>query len=161
MNYNNILYSSCVRNNTGQVKKVFERYNEKTDEIDVLYSDYQLFKIAISNNNYEICEALLSFFETRQNPSEEQKEKLRDVLEGITSFSDISKEMQLVLKNYVPYEEDSREEYFDEEDNSNFQNWLDSVQSNNLEQANHTADLKLIGDTQYDHSQLTHTHEVV
>ena len=69
--------------------------------------------------------------------------------------------MQLVLKNYVPYEEDSREEYFDEEDNSNFQNWLDSVQSNNLEEADHTADIKLIGDIQYDHNQITHAHEVI
>jgi hypothetical protein len=61
--------------------------------------------------------SLLSFFENKQNPSEEQKEKLRDILEEITSFSEISQEMQLVLKNYVPSEEDSREEYFDEEDN--------------------------------------------
>jgi hypothetical protein len=134
MNYNNILYSLCIRNNSNLIKRIFEGYNQNTDEIDVLFSDYQLFKIAISNNNYEICEALLSFFENKQNSTEEQKEKLKEVLEEITSFSDVSKEMKVVIKNYVPYEEDSREECFDEVDNANFQNWLNSVQSNDFKQ---------------------------
>jgi len=154
MNYNDILFYSCLDNNSEQVKKILDRYIEKIDEIDVLYSDGWLFKIAISKNNFEICEALLSFFENKQNPTEEQKEKLRDILEEITSFSEISKEMQLALRNYIPYEEDSREEGFDEEDNVFFQNWLNSVQSDHFEQDNNTDNttkLKLIGDSQDAH----------
>jgi hypothetical protein len=112
MNYNDIIFFSCMDNNVNQIKRIFERYNENADEIDVLFSDYQLFKIAISNNNFEICKALLSFFENKQNPSEEQKEKLKETLEEITSFSDISKEMKEVLKNYVPYEENYMEGAF-------------------------------------------------
>ncbi len=148
--HNQSLYTFCCQNNTENVKLLLEYFNE----IDVLYSDGGLFKIAISNNNYEICEALLSFFENKQNPTEEQKEKLRDILEEITSFSEISKEMQLALKNYIPYEEDSREECFDEEDNVFFQNWLDSVQADHFEQKNdinNTTELKLIGDSQDAH----------
>lgn len=132
MNYNDILFSSCVSNNTNQVKKIFERYNKKIDEIDVLYSDGWLFKIAISNNNFKICEALLSFFEKTQNPSEEEKEKLQDMLEEITSFSDISKEMMLVLKNYIPYEEDSRlEEDFSEIEDIDYKSWLEQMKKEN------------------------------
>ena len=63
--------------------------------------------------------------------------------------------MQLVLKNYVPYEEDSREEYFDEEDNINFQNWLD-LNTHNSEGTGNLDDLKLIGDTQNGHHQISH-----
>jgi len=155
MNYNDILYSFCVRNNTDEVKRILECYNKTTDEIDVLDENGIFFKIAISKNNFKICEVLLSFFENKQNPSEEQKEKLRDMLEEVTSFSEISKEMQLVLKNYVPYEEDSREECFDEEDNINFQNWLD-LNTNNSEAIGNLNDLKLIGDTQNDHHQISH-----
>ena len=132
MNYNDILFSSCVSNNTNQVKKIFERYNKKTDEIDVLYSDGWLFKIAISNNNFKICEALLSFFEKKQNPSEEEKEKLQDMLEEITSFSKISKEMSLVLRNYVPYEEDSRlEEDFSDLEDIDYKSWLEQMKKEN------------------------------
>ena len=148
MNYNDIIFYSCIDNNINQIKRIFERYNKTTDEINVLYSDGQLFKIAISNNNFKICETLLSFFENKQNPSEEQKEQLKDMLEEITSFSNVSKEMQLALKNYIPYEEDSREEYFDERDNTNFQNWLNSVQSDDFKQIDNITDSKLIGDVQ-------------
>jgi hypothetical protein len=151
MNYNDILFYSCLDNNTAQVKRIFERYNKKTDEIDVLHSDYQLFKISISKGNHEICGALLSFFENKQNPTEEQKEKLLGILEEITSFSEISKEMQLALKNYISYEENSREECFDEEDNISFQNWLTSIQFDHFEQkdnADNIAELKLMGNTQ-------------
>jgi hypothetical protein len=110
MNYNDILFNSCLDSNNSQVKRILERYNKTTDQIDILYSDGQLFRIAISNNNFEICEALLSFFENKQNPSAEQKEKLKDILEEITSFSEISKEMQLALKNYLSYNEDCKSE---------------------------------------------------
>jgi hypothetical protein len=141
MKYNNILYSFVCWNCTNEIESVLNSYNKDIDEIDVLFSDYQLFKIAISNNNFEICKALLSFFENKQNPSEEQKEKLKEVLEETVSFSDISKEMQLVLKNYVPYEEDSREECFDEVDNANFQKWLDTAQAEDFSQSNNLTNL--------------------
>ena len=87
-----------------------DKYNNKTDELDVLNGEGILFKIAISKNNFEICEALLSFFENKQNPNQQQKDDLKDILEEITSFSDISKEMQEVLEKYLPKEEDSDSE---------------------------------------------------
>jgi hypothetical protein len=108
--YNNNLYTFFCANNSINIKRILELFNG--NEIDVLYENGMFFKTAISNNNSEICQALLSFFETKQNPSEEQKEQLKDILEEITSFSTISKEMQLVLKNYIPYEENYIEEAF-------------------------------------------------
>jgi hypothetical protein len=155
MNFNRILYTFCLNNDTEGVEFILDRYIEKIDEIDVLYSNGWLFKIAISKGNHEICQLLLSFFENKQNPTEEQKEKLRGILEEITSFSEISKEMQLALNNYVQYEEASREECFDEEDNVSFQNWLNSTQSDYFEQKSTTTDgvteSKLIGDSQDAH----------
>ena len=108
--YNNNLYTFFCANNSINIKRILELFNG--NEIDVLYENGMFFKTDISNNNSEICQALLSFFETKQNPSEEQKEQLKDILEEITSFSTISKEMQLVLKNYIPYEENYIEEAF-------------------------------------------------
>lgn len=140
MDYNEILHSSCIRNNTSQVNRIFERYNAEIDKIDVLYSEGSLFKIAISKNNHEICEALISFFENKQNPSKEEKEKLQDMLEEITSFSEISKEMSLVLRNYVPYEEDSRlEEDFSEIEDIDYKSWLEQMKKEN-EGSQSTAD---------------------
>jgi hypothetical protein len=144
MNYNDILFIYCLRNNTDCLKRIIDRYIEGIDQIDVLNGDAQLLRIAISNNNFEICKALLSFFENKQNPTQEQKEKLAEILEEVTSFSTLSKEMRLVLKNYVPYEEDSREEDFTAEEKADFQNWLTSIQDDNLEQIDST--LKPMGD---------------
>ena len=120
MNYNDILYSFCCRNDTNQVKKTLARYNKKTDELDVLDGEGLLFKIAISKNNFEICEALLSFFEHKQNTNQQQRDELNDILEEVTSFSDISREMQVVLKKYIPMEEDRSEEDFDDIDITSF-----------------------------------------
>jgi hypothetical protein len=144
MNYNSILFIYCLRNDADCIKRILDRYIEGIDQIDVLDGDGQLLKMAISNNNFEICKALLSFFEKKQNPTQEQKEKLVEILEEVTSFSTLSKEMQLVLKNYVPYEEDSREEDFTAEEKADFQNWLTSIQDDNLEQIDST--LKPMGD---------------
>ena len=110
MNYDSILFIYCLSNDADCLKRILNRYIEGIDQIDVLDGDGQLLKMSISNNNFEICKALLSFFENKQNPTEEQKEKLAEILEEVTAFSILSKEMRLVLKNFVPYEEDSREE---------------------------------------------------
>lgn len=118
MNYTDILYSFCCRNDTNQVKKTLARYNNKTDELDVLNGEGILFKIAISKNNFEICEALLSFFENKQNPNQQQKDELQDILEEITSFSDISQEMQGVLEKYLP-----KEDFISEQDLSDLEDF--------------------------------------
>jgi len=156
MNYNDILYHFCILNDTYEVKRVLERYNKTTDEIDVLDENGIFFKIAISKNNFEICEVLLSFFEDKQSPSEEQKENLKEILEEITSFSEISKEMQLALKNYIPYEEDSREECFDEEDDIKFKEWLDSCKTKNFSQTDDISNLEITGDMESNYHQIIH-----
>jgi hypothetical protein len=132
MNYNDILYSFCCRNDTDQVKKTLDRYDKDRDQLDILDEEGIFFKLAISNNNYEICDALISFFENKQNPSTEEKEQLQDMLEETTSFADISKEMRLVLKNYVPYEEDSRlEEDFSDLEDVDYKSWLEQIKKEN------------------------------
>lgn len=119
MNYTDILYSFCCRNDTNQVKKTLARYDNKTDELHVLNGEGILLKIAISKNNFEICEALLSFFENKQNPNQQQKDELKDILEEITSFSDISQEMQGVLEKYLP-----KEDFVSEQDLSDLEDLL-------------------------------------
>ncbi len=96
--YDQALYIFCSQNNTDGIKVTLKCF----DTIDVLAGDGILFKLALSNNNYEICGALLDFFENKQNPSEGDKERLKDILEQETAFADLSYEMQKVLKNYIP-----------------------------------------------------------
>ena len=61
MNYYDILFTLCNHNNVDMVKHLLSRYIETRDTLDVLEGDGILFKLALSNNNYEICGALLDF----------------------------------------------------------------------------------------------------
>ena len=110
MNYNDILYSFCCRNDTDQVKTIFKRFNKNTDELDALYSHGWLFNIAISKNNVEICKMLLDFFENKQFPIKnneyaEAKEKLKEILENATDSIELSPEMKQVLSPYLNFED--------------------------------------------------------
>lgn len=140
MNYTDILYSFCCRNDTNQVKKTLARYNNKTDELDVLNGEGILFKIAISKNNFEICEALLSFFENKQNPNQQQKDELQDILEEITSFSDISQEMQGVLEKYLP-----KEDFISEQDLSDLEDLLGVYDFPQIEENHSNTNVTLSG----------------
>ena len=140
MNYTDILYSFCCRNDTNQVKKTLARYNSKTDELDVLNGEGILFKIAISKNNFEICEALLSFFENKQNPNQQQKDELKDILEEITSFSDISQEMQGVLEKYLP-----KEDFISEQDLSDLEDLLGVYDVPQIEEHHSNTNVTLSG----------------
>ena len=99
--YDQGLYIFCSNNNIAGVKAILGL----SDTIDVMAGNGILFQIALSHRNHEMCATLLSFFENKQNPSDAEKERLKDILEEATSFANVSPEMQKVLKNYIPIDD--------------------------------------------------------
>jgi uncharacterized protein YecA (UPF0149 family) len=134
--YHHTLYIFCFQNNTEGMKLMLQTF----DKIDVLEDEGILFKIAISKNNFEICKALLSFFENKQNPNQQQKDELKDILEEITSFSDISQEMQEVLEKYLP-----KEDFISEQDLSDLLGFDIEETFPQIEEHNSNANVTLSG----------------
>jgi len=115
--YNNNLYTFFCTDNTNNIKKVLECFNE----IDILYENGIFLEFAISKGNVDICSALLNYFEDKQfsiksRDYEEAKDKLIEILENITSDMQLASEMKQVLSPYIDFEDsvDSRDHDFDE-----------------------------------------------
>ena len=131
LNYN--LYHYCRRNYT---EKIIETLKEGKD-INVLYQEGIFFRFAIKDNNLETCSALLTYFEQKQFPNKDDKylearDQLQEVLENAICEREISKEMKQVLSPYLNFEDevDSRLQEFSEEENSKYQSWVSSLETN-------------------------------
>lgn len=104
--YNNNLYTFFCTDNTNNIKKTLELF----DEIDVLYENGIFFNFAISKNNVYICNTLFNYFENIQFPIknknyEKAKVNLIKILENITSEMDLLPEMKKILSTYIYFED--------------------------------------------------------
>lgn len=107
---NYTLYQYCRRNLTSKIIELLEQYQE----IDVLYEEGSFFIFAISKNNTEVVEALLSYFEKTQFPVKDNnycyqlyKNKLREVLHETLDTYDISEEMQKIINSFISTDNDT------------------------------------------------------
>ena len=130
---NQFLYSDLRCNDTYRAKDMLNT----SKDINVLYQEGAFFRFVIKNNNVETCSALLTYFETKQfskknTEYQEAKEKLIEILENAICEREIPKEMKQVLSPYLDFEGDlySRLQEFNEEENSDYQLWSGSLQSN-------------------------------
>ena len=57
--YNNNLYTFFCTNDTNNIQKILDLFNE----IDVLYENGVFFEFALSKGNIDACKALLNYFE--------------------------------------------------------------------------------------------------
>jgi len=116
---NRLLSNYCRWNDN---KSVMEVLNQNLD-IDLTYNDNVYFRLAFKNNNVEMLNSLLDYYEKTQLQGDSNtleykvtKHKLQQVLQNAINSVDISKEMQIVLDKYLPKEEDSDQELDDLED---------------------------------------------
>ncbi len=116
---NKILYNNFCWNEQKEVIKILNTY----DNIDVFYKNGIFFEFALSKGNVDICNALLNYFENKQFPIKnkaykEEKDKLVEILENITSEMKLTSEIKKVLSPYIDFEGsvDSREHDFDDFD---------------------------------------------
>jgi hypothetical protein len=147
--YNDSLYTFCCQNNTYNTELMLKTFKE----LDVLYEEGSFFNFAISKNNIEICKALLDYFENKQFPIkdakyEEGKNKLKEILENATDSIELSSEMKHELSPYLDFEGDldSRLQEFNKVENSDYQLWINSLQTEN--RISETAALKCSGETE-------------
>lgn len=116
---NRLLSNYCRWNDN---KSVMELLNQSLD-IDLTYNDNIYFRLAFKNNNVEMLNSLLEYYEKTQlevdtNSLEYKiaKHKLQTILQDAINSFDVSKEMQVILDKYLPKEEDSNQELDDLED---------------------------------------------
>ena len=146
---NRDLHHYCRCNNTEWVNRILDT----SKDINVLYEYGTFFRFATKNNNVEICSALLTYFEEKQFSDKDDKYlearyQLKEILENATYEREIPKEMKHVLSSYLDleFDLDSRLQEFGEEEESNYQLWINSLQTEN--HISETVALKYSGETE-------------
>lgn len=116
---NRLLSNYCRWNDN---KSVVELLDQSLD-IDLTYNDNIYFRLAFKNNNVEMLNSLLDYYEKTQLQGDSNsleykvaKHKLQTVLQDAINSVDVSKEMQAILEKYLPKEEDNDRELDDLED---------------------------------------------
>ena len=123
--------------NWGDISLILTKLKE-FKYFDVLYDEGRFFSLAIEKNYCEIVKSLIQYFETKQFPIKnneysEAKEKLKEILEDATDSIETSAEMKQVLSPYLDFEGDldNRLQEFSEQENSEYQSWISSLQVDN------------------------------
>ena len=105
---NRLLSNYCRWNDN---KSVVELLDQSLD-IDLTYNDNIYFRLAFKNNNVEMLNSLLDYYEKTQLQGDSNsleykvaKHKLQTVLQDAINSVDVSKEMQAILEKYLPKEE--------------------------------------------------------
>lgn len=109
----NLILNYCCWNQNDHVVRLL-----KQSDIDVMYKSGVYFTQAIRNNNIDMLNTLLEYYEKTQlrgDPENQYaiplaKHKLQIILQEAVNTFDISEEMQAVLNQYLPTEEDSDQE---------------------------------------------------
>ncbi len=108
--------------------------------LDILHDNGSYFIRAVESNSADIVKSLLDYFEKNQLSAYKEgcheyhilKNKMHDILEMAIEDVELSLEMKQVLSSYLDFEGDldSRLQEFNEEENSDYQLWASSLQSN-------------------------------
>ena len=103
--HNDSLYTFFCRDNFSNISLILRTF----DGINILHENGFFLSCAISKDNFEVCKALLDYFEIRQFPEknakyEEVRDKLIEILENITSEMKLSSEMKEILSPYIDFE---------------------------------------------------------
>lgn len=108
------LSNYCRWNETKGVSKVLD----ESSDIDLTYENGIYFRLSIKHNNIKMLKTLLEYYEKTQlqGDSENQymislaKHKLQIILQDAVRSFDISSEMQKILNQYLPKEDDNDSE---------------------------------------------------
>lgn len=105
----------CSLNKFEKAIKMLVSY---VNDIDLTYKDGTYFRQAIKYNNVKMLNTLLEYYEKKQLKADPEnqyaiplaKQKLQIILQDAVKSFDVSSEMQEVLNQYLPTEEDSDSE---------------------------------------------------
>lgn len=105
------LYDYCRRDQSSDITRLLEQ----DLDIDLTYKNGIYIRFAIKHNNIKILNSLLEYYEKTQLQGNFENQyavplarhKLQTILQDAVKSFDISEEMQRVLDNYIPKEEDS------------------------------------------------------
>jgi hypothetical protein len=107
------LSNFCRWNDNNLVNKLLR----ENPDLDILYQEGRFLDFAIKHNNVKMLEELLAYFESTQlqGDSEElkykvAKHKLQGILKDAVDTFKISQEIQVVLNQYIPQQDEDLEQ---------------------------------------------------
>jgi hypothetical protein len=89
-------------------------------DLDVLHGDGTYFNRAIEDNNHDIVQSLLSYFDKNQLSAyqegsyeySELRDKLQSILEAAIEEVDLSEEMKQALVSYIKFEDSIHSDFY-------------------------------------------------